>query len=99
MAIAGTDLGHYSRYQQQAENFRYTMIQKLNRIHLEEIRYENDRAQRVNRERWQDFPDFKYEPPGFREVLTGQWRAILSLSIWSLILLFVVTRLRPEVAK
>ncbi len=99
MAIAGTDLGHYSRYQQQAENFRYTMIQKLNRIHLEEIRYENDRAQRVNRERWQDFPDFKYEPPGFREVITGQWRAILSLSIWSLILLFVVTRLRPEVAK
>jgi len=91
MALAGTDLDHFIAFQQQAERFRYQMVQKLNEIHLHEIRRESDRTQRVGRERWREFPPFVYHAPPLAEVMREQagvlaaltgWVAMLAVALW-----------------
>lgn len=86
-ALAGSNLAHYSEFQWQAESFRYEMVQKLNQLHMDEIKFENDRTQRISRERWQDFPTFEFRPPGVSSALNQQKLAIAALLGWSLLLL------------
>jgi ABC-2 type transport system permease protein len=95
-ALAGSDHHHFAAFQLQAEQFRYEMIQQLNRLHLEEIRYENDRAQRVSREHWADFPEFMHHPPGWREVLATIRLPLGALAIWLIGALALLLKLRPE---
>ncbi len=92
MALSGTDLRHFSAFQRQAEAFRFSMIQKLNDIHLNEIRAQDDRMQRASRSRWSEFPEFRYQPPDLRAILAAQWPAMLSLGIWLGVLTLAVVR-------
>jgi ABC-2 type transport system permease protein len=95
-AFAGTDHHHFARFQQQAEDFRYSMIQRLNTLHLEEIAYQNDRTQRVSRAHWDDFPEFIPTSTTFREVAATLRIPFLALTLWLVIPALVLWRLRPE---
>lgn len=69
MTVAGTDLDSYRRFLEQGERYRYRLIQSLNQLQVEEIRYADDRnpnrQNRVDRAHWQGHPPFVYEPrPG-----------------------------------
>jgi ABC-2 type transport system permease protein len=99
MALAGSDLAHYSDFQWQAESFRFEMVQKLNELHLTEIKFENDRAQRVSRERWREFPAFEFRPPSIASTLKQQWPAAVSLLVWAALLLLIVLRITPRIAQ
>ncbi|HEX8999386.1 MAG TPA: DUF3526 domain-containing protein [Blastocatellia bacterium] len=98
-ALAGSNLAHYAEFQWQAESFRYEMVQKLNQLHRDEINFENDRTQRVSRERWQDFPAFAFRAPSAGWALQQQWLAIASLLGWSVGLLLPVWRIKPSIMK
>lgn len=98
-AFAGTDHHHFASFQQQAEDFRYTMIQRLNTLHLEEIRYQNDRAQRVSREHWDDFPEFSPPAPAPGKVMSTIRIPALALALWLVVLTMVLWRLRPEMIR
>lgn len=41
-SIAGTDLAHYHRFQEEAEELRYDFVQGLNRSHAEKLAYQDD---------------------------------------------------------
>jgi len=99
MALAGSDLAHYTDFQWQAESFRFEMVQKLNELHLTEIKFENDRAQRVSHERWQEFPAFEFhlQPVGW--ALKQQWLSVVALLGWSLILLLTIWWVTPRILK
>ena len=99
MALAGTDLAHYAAFQQQAEAFRFEMVQALNRLHLTEIKFENDRAQRVSRDRWQSFPGFAFRPPSIAEALKQQWASLVALLLWGLGLAVAAGISRPRMVK
>lgn len=98
-ALAGSNLAHYAEFQWQAESFRYGMVQKLNQLHMDEIKFENDRAQRVSHERWQDFPEFTFRAPTIGWAIRQQGLAILSLLGWSVALLLLVWRIKPGMVK
>lgn len=98
-ALAGSNLTHYAEFQWQAESFRYEMVQKLNELHRDEIKFENDRAQRVSRERWQDFPVFAFRAPTVGWAIGQQGLAVLSLLGWSVALLLLVWRIKPGMVK
>ncbi len=98
-ALAGSNLAHYAEFQWQAESFRYGMVQKLNQLHMDEIKFENDRAQRISHERWQDFPEFTFRAPTIGWAIKQHGLAILSLLGWSVALLLLVWRIKPGIVK
>lgn len=84
MAAAGSDLANYENFQWQAEEYRFAMIQKLNELHINEIKMENDREQKVSNDVWRDFPVFEYKPPTIGESLNGQIFALPACVAWLL---------------
>lgn len=82
MAVAGSDFSAYQNFGWQAEEFRFNMIQKLNDLHANEIKAENDRTQKVSRAVWQNFPNFEYREPTLYETLRAQYLAIFSVIFW-----------------
>lgn len=82
MATAGSDFTAYENFQWQAEEFRFNMIQKLNDLHANKIKAENDRAQKVSQQIWGEFPKFEYQEPNVVESLAKQSLAIFSVVFW-----------------
>lgn len=82
MAMAASDLANYENFQWQAENYRYGMIQKLNELHMNEIKSTSDRDQKVSHNVWSDFPVFEYREPSVSESLSNQKIALASLIFW-----------------
>lgn len=62
MHLAGTDLGSHQNFLAQAENYRFRLIQDLNRMHAEEVEYEGDKDHRISRGNWATLPRFSYQP-------------------------------------
>lgn len=94
-ALAGSDLRHYVEFQRQAEAFRFAMVQKLNDLHLTEISAQNDRGQRLSRERWQSFPAFSFRPPQLAELSGELWPAGAAMCAWVFILSLTLATRRP----
>lgn len=51
-SIAGTDLAHYHRFQEEAEALRYDFVQGLNRSHAEKLSYQDDINRNNNAASW-----------------------------------------------
>lgn len=79
MATSGTDLEGHRRFLQQAEAYRYTIVQQLNRLQMEALNFADDSARnddleaarrvRINTSNWQEIPDFQYVAASPREKL------------------------------
>ena len=82
MGIAGSGPEATEAFLAQAEAHRYTIIQRLNELHIREIRFQNDRAQRLSREHWGEFPVFETEPPPLGGVLGNRPVSLAALGLW-----------------
>ncbi|MCY3746715.1 MAG: DUF3526 domain-containing protein [Acidobacteria bacterium] len=82
MGIAGSGPEAMEAFLAQAEAHRYTIIQRLNELHIHEIRNENDRAQRLAREHWGQFPVFGTEPPPLDGMLANRPLSLAALGLW-----------------
>jgi len=86
MTAAGTDLAAYRRFLEQGERYRYDLVQGLNRIEAEELRYVDDtdpnKENRVSRSHWKAFPPFRYEPAPLADALRRAAPAGLALLLW-----------------
>ena len=82
MAAAGTGPEAVEAFRAQAEAHRYEIIQRLNDLHVHQIRYENDRAQRIARQAWTRFPVFQPDPPSLRRALADRPRSLAALGLW-----------------
>lgn len=92
MALCGTDLRHFIAFQRQTEAFRFAMVQHLNEIHLRQISQRNDRGQRVSRDNWRAFPQFRFQPPPLSLVLGEQAAPLAALAGWFVLLMAGVAR-------
>lgn len=84
MATSGSDFSAYTDFQWQAEEFRFNMIQKLNDLHTNQIKTENDRTQKISHAVWEEFPAFEYREATIFESLRQQTPAITSVIFWFL---------------
>ena len=82
MGIAGSGPEATEAFLAQAEAHRYTIIQRLNELHIHEIRFQNDRAERLSREHWGEFPVFGTEPPPLGGVLANRPVSLAALGLW-----------------
>ncbi|MBN7796015.1 ABC transporter permease [Parahaliea mediterranea] len=66
MTVAGTDLASFRHFLEQGEQYRYDLVQRLNRLQSGEITYADDtdpdKENRISHAHWQAFPDFHYQP-------------------------------------
>ncbi len=85
MATAGTDPAHLAEFERQAEAYRYDLIQRLNRLHMEEVAAAQDRygavingapsRQRIDQHFFASLPTFAWEQPSLGATLARQARA------------------------
>jgi len=105
MAASGTDFAGHRRFLEQAETYRYDLVQRLNRLQAEAVSYADDTAEdpdadrrkRVVADNWQEMPDFSFRPPNGAMLARAALPALLILLAWltvaSLALVLVTRRL------
>lgn len=82
-ALAGTDLDSHARFLREGERYRFALIQALNRLHVSQIRYQNDRDQRISHAHWQQLPRFKLDdapPESVRQ--RHLWPGLAIFAVW-----------------
>lgn len=84
---AGVDLEHLLHFLAEGEKRRYAMVQALNELHRREIRFENDRGQRLEASRWAEIPRQPYRPPTLDELPGAGGGGLGQLAVWAALVL------------
>lgn len=103
MAVAGTDFDAHRRFLEQAEAYRYALVQRLNRMQAEDVSYADDRAtdagadrrKRIGAAHWQAIPDFHFAAPTGATLARAALPGLTILGSWvvaALALLGLATR-------
>lgn len=103
MAAAATDLSAHLRFLDQAEAYRYDLVQRLNQLQADGVSYADDTAQdadadrrkRVDQQHWQTIPRFRFQPAAASALLVTMLPGMTALLAWlaaALLLLGRVTR-------
>jgi ABC-2 type transport system permease protein len=82
-ALADTDRGAHERFLLAGEDYRYRLIQALNRLHAEKVTYHDDRAQRLSANYWRALPRYSHPPaPLERTIAQRATPALAILAGW-----------------
>jgi len=91
-AIAGTDLAHYHRFQEEAEALRYKFVQGLNRSHAEKLSYQDDmnrnndaaswKRAKVGASNWQVLDAYQFHRASISERFTSIYTFVWVLLTW-----------------
>ncbi|MGW8391347.1 DUF3526 domain-containing protein [Pseudoduganella sp. HUAS MS19] len=82
-ALADTDRAAHERFLLAGEDYRYRLIQALNRLHAEKVKYHDDRAQRISADYWRALPRYRHpSSPLERTVAQRVWPALAILAGW-----------------
>ncbi|MEM6732302.1 MAG: DUF3526 domain-containing protein [Myxococcota bacterium] len=82
MALAGTNSAHAFDFVDQAEDYRYELVQALNELHTEKIKFQNDRAQRLDVALYQALPTFDYRAQPLSRAMANEWLSLIGLLVW-----------------
>ena len=90
MAAAGTDFNGHRRFLEQAEAYRYDLVQRLNRLQSEAVSYADDTAEdpdadrrsRVSADNWRQSPPFHFQPPTGATLARNALPGLLALVAW-----------------
>ncbi len=85
MIASGTDLHAYRLFLEQAEQHRYALVQRLNRLQAEKVDFATDQSSldnRIGREHWQDIAEFRYQAEAPAEMLRRALPAASVLLTW-----------------
>ncbi|AZB10842.1 DUF3526 domain-containing protein [Chryseobacterium sp. G0162] len=94
MTASGTDYFAYQQFQNQAEEYRYKLAQRMNDLQIEHISNikpkENEKPAMVGKENWHKFPDFQYEFTSIKESLSHQILPLAAIIFWLLVCILMV---------
>lgn len=90
MAAAGTDFAAHRRFLEQAEAYRYALVQRLNRMQAEAVTYADDsatdagadRRKRIGAAHWQALPDFRFVAPTGATLARAALPGLAMLGLW-----------------
>lgn len=100
MAAAGTDLAGHRRFLTQAEAYRYHMVQRLNRLQADAVRFADDtasdadadRRKRISAQNWRQIPQFRFRAASASELVMASLPGLGLLLAW---LILAVLALLP----
>jgi ABC-2 type transport system permease protein len=90
MALSGTDFGSYTRFQQQAENYRYKLAQQMNELQIQYIGNQRSADNKISRDFWKSLPDLEYKPAIIAEIRKQEGLSLAALTAWLLLMILVV---------
>jgi len=100
MAISGTDFNAYTRFQKQAEEYRYQLAQQMNELQIKFISNKKlgatDKPYSISKDYWKAFPDFKYQQLSQSMVIKNELLSILSLLFWIGMLAVIISILSKK---
>ncbi len=100
MALAGTDFHHHVAFARAAENYRRAFVKKMNKDmevnHKPGIAY-GDYS--VGEEMWSSIKPFQYNLPDAATLLYNQWRSIVALAFWLVLLFSISMTYAPKIPK
>ncbi|REA59669.1 ABC transporter permease [Dyadobacter luteus] len=82
MNLSGTDFETFTEFQKQTEKYRFDKTKKINEIHLTQIRFKNDRDQKVSSKNWQEQADFRFQPVSVQTNLLNSLLSLGALLFW-----------------
>lgn len=88
MIMSGTDFSSYIDFQNQADDYRYTLSQTMNELQMEYISPKKasgseGKTHVVDHEHWEEFEDFKHQPMVFKNSFKSAMPAIVSILLWT----------------
>ncbi|MGK6354410.1 ABC transporter permease [Sphingomonas sp. DT-207] len=100
MAAAGTDFEGHRRFLDQAEAYRYALVQRLNRLQAEAVSYRDDTAEgagadrrkRVSASNWGKMPDFAYRGPSGAQLAAGALPGLATVLAWFVVASLLLAR-------
>lgn len=102
MGITGTDYDSYIRFQNQAEDYRYRLAQRMNELQIKYISNKKpgptDQPYTISSHHWAELPEFHYQPASLRTVIGHELISLAALAGW-LLLLLVMTRVLSQKLK
>lgn len=92
MAAAGTDLAGHRRFLDQAEAYRFDIVQRLNRLQADSVSYADDTARdggadqrkRIAHANWDQIPEFIFKPATGSQLLHAALPGLEALGGWLL---------------
>lgn len=94
MGLSNTDYDSYIDFQKQAEEYRYTMAQKMNALQVKYISNKKpaatDKPLAINKEHWAEVAELHYQPKGVLHVLKSEIISIISIILWISLLSILV---------
>ncbi|GLR71502.1 ABC transporter permease [Agaribacter marinus] len=98
MISAGSSIETHHRFLREAEELRYSFVQSLNKVHVEQLSYIDDinrskgeeawKKARVSADNWQMIQDFTFETDAAETRLNRSIPSFLQLALWLGILAF-----------
>lgn len=93
MAAAGTDLAGHRRFLDQAEAYRFDIVQRLNRLQADAVSYADDTAKdagadqrkRIARHHWDEIPKFAFTPATGSQLVRAALPGLLIVAAWLLV--------------
>jgi ABC-2 type transport system permease protein len=100
MAAADTDFAGHRRFLEQAETYRYALVQRLNRMEAKNVSYADDiaedagadRRKRIAADNWQHMPDFAFIAPSASALAAAALPGISILGLWLAVATLLLTR-------
>jgi ABC-2 type transport system permease protein len=93
MALSGSDYVSHANFQQQAEAYRYKLVETMNN-YMRDNSKTGDWYFTVNKNLWSKVPDFQYNEPSFSTVLGNNSLAFLALGFWLVFGIWGVSRIK-----
>ncbi|MFC3713345.1 ABC transporter permease [Sphingoaurantiacus capsulatus] len=90
MSAAGTDFAGHRRFLEQAEAYRFDLVQRLNKLQADDVSYADDtakdadadRRKRVAADNWTAMPDFVFRPPAGADLARGALPGLAIILAW-----------------
>jgi ABC-2 type transport system permease protein len=82
MNLAGTDFETFTEFQIQTEKYRFEKTRNINEIHLTQIKFKNDRNQKVSSKNWQQQPEFIFKPVSIQTNMANSATSFAGLLFW-----------------
>lgn len=88
MALCGSDFESYVSFQEQAEDYRYKLAQKMNELQIKyispnRVSGSEGKVHVVDRAEWKAFPDFDHQFLGVGLTLRNETISLASLILWT----------------
>lgn len=101
MSFSATDFESYVSFQNQAEQYRYQLAQKMNELQMRYIdskRVSGSEGKKyvVSHLEWKNFPDFKYNQLPFMSVIKNNFISLISMLILTLFSVRLIVNLSKK---